>query len=209
MNELLNLYKKSLAWLAGTMVALVLLVPKYLTPYLAINFGTAHWATNLAKFLTSRLFVVTVLVVGEWIIRAWAWKVAHPELNFQGEWEGETVYSKVELGSSGSAPPPAKHYVKFEQDCLSFAIAPTTADEYANWGSLAISIADKDTVRYAYWVNYRKSVYFPSRAIGYEEMKVTLRGRRGRPKELAGVFYHCAMGFQPVYSGTVTFRRIK
>lgn len=205
MNELLKFYTKALLGLVSLATVWAFL-PQDLMPLLAPYFGYNQWVQMVSSFLTSRFFIVVLLAAGEWIIRKWAWKVVHPELNFQGEWEGETTFTKVEMGSP-VAPFSAKYKVRFEQDCLSFAIAPTKADAFVNWGSLAMNLVDKDTVRYAYWVNYSDPSRFPARATGYEEMRVIQRGWRGAPQELTGEFYHCTMGFQPVYSGNVTFKR--
>jgi hypothetical protein len=99
-----------------------------------------------------------------------------------------------------------KHEVRIEQDCLSLRIAPTEAPEFVNWGSLALELAEGDTLRYAYWVNY-KDPRFPEKAKGYEEMKVIKYDGGMRPLVMTGEFFHCAQGSAPVYSGIVTFTR--
>ena len=210
MSELLNFYKKAFAFLAVSLATLAVFVPDRLIPYLETTFGSSHVLAIGATWLTSRPAFVLFLFFGELLIRKWAWKIVHPELNFQGEWEGTTTYTNAEP-STPSTPFSANHKVKFEQDCLSFSIAPTTANSFVNWSSLAINLSDKDIIRYAYEVNYTDSNKFPGEAIGYEEMKVIERepGRKQRPTALTGKFYHCAMGLHPIYRGTVLFKRKK
>lgn len=208
MKELITFYKSTLGWLAAAVVAVVLLVPRVAVPFLISTYGRTHWSVTTANFVASRGFAVGVLVAGEWLIRKWLWKIVHPELNFSGKWTGRSSYEVAQIGGRADLPPDASHEIVFEQDAISFDMAPTDSDEYASWGAHAITLVDRHTVKYAYWVKYaNKKPLFPERAIGYEELKVVDRGRRGRPIEMKGDFYHCAMGLSPVYSGSVRFER--
>ena len=208
MNQLTEYYQKRLLILTVLIVAVVLLVPNLLVPYLIDTFGKDHWSAKIADLLTSRFAIVCLFVAGEVVIRKWLWKFEKSEFNFDGNWEGTTTYRYVRVGKA-DVPFEGKHRVMFEQDCLHFAIAPQPGDAFVNWGSLAINLADKDTVQYAYWVKYRDPSKFPDKAIGYEEMKVIERDKKKKPQALSGEFYHCAQGLEPVYSGSVIFRRAK
>lgn len=208
MNQLFEYYRKRIRELTAMIFLLALLVPNYLVPYLGSKYGVEHWITIAANFLSSSAMIAVFFVVGDLVIRKWIWKLEKPQFNFDGEWEGTTTYKRVHVGSA-KVPFEIKHHVKFEQDCSRFAIAPQTGVGYVNWGSLAINLADKDTVQYAYWVKYNDQKRFPEKAIGYEEMKVIERDSKGRPQVLSGDFYHCAQGSEPVYSGNVIFRRVQ
>lgn len=206
MKELLDFYTRTLAGFAVTIAASVVLVPHIVLPFLINKLGPDHWVISLANLLTSRFAIVLILGVGAYLIQKWLWKLKHSELNFDGEWEGETCYTHVWLGTT-NVPFKSKHKARIEQDCLHFMLAPTTGEQYVNWGSLAANLIDKNTIRYAYWVKYSDRNRFPAEVNGYEEMRVTERGSRGRPEELRGNFYHCVQETGPIYSGTVIFRR--
>ncbi|WP_349027675.1 hypothetical protein [Methyloglobulus sp.] len=192
--------------MAVTLALTVLLIDNILVPFLIATFGKDHITVTTASFLTSRFVVLAAMVGGEILIRKYLWKIEHPELDFSGEWEGETVYKVAHIGV-GPVPFSSHHKVKITQDCLSIKISPSTSESYVNWGSLALELEGGDTLRYAYWVNYSDSSKFPEKAKGYEEMKVTNRGEKDRPIQMTGEFHHCAQGMSPVYSGTVMFKR--
>jgi len=206
MKELLDFYTRTLAGFAVTIAASVVLVPHVVLPFLISKLGPNHWVISAANLLTSRFAIVLILALGAYLIQKWLWKLKHSELNFDGEWEGETFYTHVWLGSA-DVPFKSKHKARIEQDCLHFMLAPTTGEQYVNWGSLAANLIDKNTIRYAYWVKYSDRNRFPAEVIGYEEMRVIARGSMGRPEELSGNFYHCVQESGPIYSGTVIFRR--
>ena len=206
MSDLLKYYTTRLIGLAVGIALLVLAVDNLLIPFLQKLFGAGHWTIGIASALTSRFSILVAMFGGEFGIRKYLWKWEHPELDFSGEWVGETIYKTAQIGS-GPVPFSSNHKVKITQDCLSIKISPTTSEEYVNWGSLALEIADGDTLRYAYWVNYSEPSKFPKKAKGYEEMKVTERGGRDKPQEMTGEFLHCAQGMSPVYSGDVIFKR--
>jgi hypothetical protein len=207
MSDLLRFYRKWLASLAGAAIALAVLDAKLVAHLLTGYFGSETWIVPLSTAVTSKTTLVLALVIGEIVVRKWLWMVMHPELNFKGEWEGETEYTTVELGNPPVKPLPAKHKIKFNQDCLTFEMSPTRSLEFRRWGALAITLVDKISIRYAYWVKYGKSDSFPPEAMGYEELTVTKSNWFGRPLELSGSFYHCVTGVQPLYSGAVVFTR--
>jgi hypothetical protein len=206
MSELLKYYTARLIGLAVAIAIFVLAIDNIVIPLLKRFLGEANWISLLDSALTSRLTILIMMFSGEIFIRKVLWKLERPRLNFSGEWKGETIYKAAQIGS-GQVPFSTMHKMKITQDCLSTEISPTTSESYVNWGSLALEIADGNTLRYAYWVNYSNQKNFPDRATGYEEMKVTGRGGRGRPQEMTGEFFHCAQGIVPVYSGDVKFER--
>lgn len=202
MDELLQFYKRSLAGFTLAVVFAVLFIHDAHIPNIKI-----------LQILTSRSAIVLVVAIGEITIRKWLWKIAYPELNFKGKWIGTTTYTHAELGPTEFKEFSVAHELLVRQDCLSFSIEPTTAaGSYVTWNSLAANILDRNTVCYAYAVDYRKKKddeRFPEEAKGYEQLKVTSRddSRRGLPMELTGQFFHCAMGQRPLYRGTVNFTR--
>lgn len=201
-------YTQRLVTLAVALAAGAVLATEVVLPWLTRTLAPDNFLIDVAGFLTSRPAFVGVMLLGELGIRKTLWRLERPQLDFSGQWEGETTYTKVRLGKvADHAPFASRHLVLIEQDALSAKLAPAPGTDFVNWGSLAFEIVDKDTVRYAYTVNYSDSTRFPDRAIGYEEMSVTRRDRRKRPNELTGFFAHCAQGQEPVYSGTVVFRR--
>ena len=200
MDELRKYYNSRFITLAISVVLLGIAITVYEN-----KFGIdSLWA----KILTSRPALLVILALGSTLINKWLWRVEHPELDFMGEWEGETTYSTVHIGSApDNLPFTSKHELLIDQDCSHFSIAPTNSNDYLNWGSLAANLQDKNTIQYAYWVNYKTHVLFPDEAKGYEELKVTKRDTNNRPMELTGKFHHCVEGQKPVYSGTVKFQR--
>ncbi|HEY2235044.1 MAG TPA: hypothetical protein VGK01_16355, partial [Candidatus Angelobacter sp.] len=149
-------------------------------------------------------------LAGEWLIRTRLWKLEKPWLNFSGLWEGETKYQVMEKGSDKIDPQTfqpfsSKHEVKIEQDCFSISIKPTDKT-FATWYSITMTVRNAEEVAYAYEVKYAdETPRFPAKAIGYEQMSVTLRKkgwfgiRKDRPIRLSGTFAHCAEGQTPVY----------
>lgn len=206
MNELLKYYTTRLTGLALVVAMGIVFVDKVVDPYVLSQFGPNHWITTIQQSLTSRLAIVGVLALGEYLIRKYIWKLERPELDFSGDWSGITTFEYIPVGT-GRVPFTTEYEVKIEQDCLGMKILPSTGASFVNWGSLALELADKDTLRYAYWVRYSDRARFPEEAVGYEEVKVTRRDRKKRPIEMTGSFYHCAKGQTPVYNGAVKFSR--
>jgi hypothetical protein len=206
MNELIKYYSARLVQLAIGVAVFVVAIDQVLLPWLTQTYPTWTPIARMLELLTARLSIVAYLAGGEYLIRKHLWKWERPEFDFSGMWDAETTYTKVQLGS-GTVPFSSKHEVRIEQDCLSVRIAPTVGTGFVNWGSLALEVSEGNTLRYAYWVNYSDRDRFPERTRGYEEMKVTNYNAGGRPSLMTGVFFHCAEGQSPVYSGTVEFRR--
>ena len=203
MKELLTYYSTRLVMLAVAVVMFALAVEEAV-PWL---FPNIHSNIQRAlEYLNHRVAIVFYMWLGEYLLRTKLWRIEKKELDFSGIWEATTTYTKEHIGFS-TLPPSNQHEVNIVQDCLSIRIAPTTSTGFVNWGSLALEVAEGDTLRYAYWVNYSQSNLFPERAKGYEEMKVTKRDEKGRPILMTGEFFHCVQGLGPVYSGTVEFRR--
>ncbi len=150
------------------------------------------------------------LIATELAIRHKLWRFERPRLNFDGVWNGHTQYKKL-LDGLAAVPFESDHSAQIRQTAMAFSIKPTTSAEYTNWGSVAASLEDEDSLKYLYWVRYDGTDgRFPDSqhcVHGYEDMKVVRRGKRGRPAELAGNFVHCQEGQLPVYAGTVRFIR--
>lgn len=206
MNELHSYYKTRLIGLAIVIALASFFLPSKIFPLLASKFGDDHWVLTAIGFLASRPAIVIYLATGEWFIRKRLWKIEKREFDFDGVWEGITTYSNAAIGHA-KVPFTSEHQVRIEQDSIFLKIAPTEGNDYVNWGSLALQLVDKDTIIYAYWVKYGLSEKFPEEARGLEEMHVTGRDEKGRPIKMTGTFAHCPEGQEPVYSGTVEFRR--
>jgi hypothetical protein len=206
MNELIKYYSARLIHLAIGVAVFVVAIDQAVLPWLTKSAPTWVLIAKTLALLTSRLSIVAYLAGGEYLIRKHLWKWEKPAYDFSGMWDAETFYTKDHVGT-GIVPFSSKHEVRIEQDCLAVRIGPTMGLGFVNWGSLALEIAEGNTLRYAYWVNYSDLARFPVRAKGYEEMKVTNYDTNGRPERMTGVFFHCAEGQSPVYSGTVEFRR--
>jgi hypothetical protein len=208
MNELLLYFSSRLMALAAAVAFGAVAVETLLRPYVLQQLGAAHWGVTVIGYANSRPAIVGLLAAGVYLVRKVTWKIEKPELNLSGRWRGETAFTVVRSGSG--APGHVTTYdVSIEQDCLAIRIVPSRGDEFVNWGSLAIELSDKDTLRYAYWVTYSDSSRFPEGSVvGYEEVRVTGRDDRGRPIELTGTFDHCARGQTPLYSGHVRFTRL-
>jgi len=206
MNELIRYYSARLVALAIGVAVFVVAIDQVFLPWLTSNYPTWTIASKTLELLTARLSIVGYLAAGEYLIRKHIWKIENPEFNFSGMWDATTTYVQAHVGA-GPVPFSSTHEVRIEQDCLAVRIAPTMSTGFVNWGSLALEIAEGHTLRYAYWVNYNDRLRFPEKARGYEEMRVTQYDDKRRPNLMTGVFFHCAEGQAPVYSGTVEFRR--
>jgi len=214
MRELRDYYVNRLIMAAG----LIILIVEYINPYIELSplmqskdSGLLVFAiSHIISFLTSRAGVVILIGAASLFIQKYLWKIEKPHLDFSGEWCGKTCYKNVYVGDShyqARCPFMANHRVKMVQDCLSFRLDPAPGEKFINWSSLALELDCDSTLRYAYKVNYSDTEVFPDSAIGYEEMSVTERGARNRPIVLTGKFWHCAQGKEPVYGGTVEFKR--
>jgi hypothetical protein len=211
-DQLRDFYRFYLKWLAGAIVAVAFAYRGVL------NTLELDPTTSTARLLRSSesILVALLFLAGEWAIRTRLWRVVKCQRDYSGEWTATTTYTRVEVGSpsvpAGPVSRAASHSVTIDQDCFSIAIKPT-AGAFNNWYSIAMSVLSDDQIGYVYHVNYiQPNVGFPSEAKGYEEMTVVERQAggwlKGRPTKLTGVFFHCAQGMVPVYSGTVVFERV-
>jgi hypothetical protein len=164
------------------------------------------WAAKVAGIAVSTLAFLLLLPIGEYIVRRLAWRVMLRAFDVNGRWRGISTYTDVRVGQA-KVPFSSEHELLIEQDCLGLSIRPAEGQHYISWESLAISQPDKYTLRYAYLVKYENNSGFPGEAIGYEETRVMKRCW-GRPTMMKGVFFHCARGQEPVYSGRVVYRRM-
>lgn len=208
MNDLVRYYTARLIVLAVGVALFGIFVDQFAIPKAVAALGQDSWPVTILGNLNSRIAIFLYLTAGEIGVRKYLWKLEKPELDFSGEWTGESNYNTVQIGDvHGHVPFSTQHLVRIEQDCLSLRIAPSSGAGFVHWGSLALDLAEGNTLRYAYWVNYADKSRFPEKAKGYEEMKVTRYDGKRRPNVMTGEFFHCAQGMIPVYSGTVTFSR--
>ncbi len=207
MEQLKEYYRRRLTTLTGIIIGLVIFDSSvFITNYL----GKENWAKIIVSFLTNRYVLISIFIAGELTIRKFLWKLEKAKFDFDGIWEGETVYEKVHKGTM-SVPHTSEHRIVLKQDCISLKLKVDEVKEhYPTWGSKAINILGEDTILYAYFVNYRDKQNFPAREVlGYEELTVVERGTLQRPTKLNGFFAHCAQGQEPLLSGSVTFKRVK
>ncbi|HEY2360540.1 MAG TPA: hypothetical protein VGK36_05460 [Candidatus Angelobacter sp.] len=218
MQELRDYYRKRLKWMLAPIVSFAILYRQFAVPAIH-NWYHSHGFTFGESWLEGAysLMIGFFFLAGEWLIRTRLWKLEKPWLNFSGLWEGETKYQVMEKGSDKIDPQTfqpfsSKHEVKIEQDCFSISIKPTDKT-FATWYSITMTVRNAEEVAYAYEVKYAdETPRFPAKAIGYEQMSVTLRKkgwfgiRKDRPIRLSGTFAHCAEGQTPVYRGNVTFQ---
>jgi hypothetical protein len=217
MKELLEFYKSALLRVASVVAALAVGVPVFLLPLLETKFGKGHWSSTAASWLTSGTAVAIYLGVSEWLIRKHLWKFWHPELNFHGVWDGISTYTDIHKGT-GPVGHFVNHQARIEQTCLSIQLIPSIGDEFESFKSTTVNLVDKHTLVYAYEVRYKpkhssNQAIFPQATFGYEELSVVdptgkvMPGERVRPSVLHGWFAQCAKGQEPVYSGSVVFKR--
>lgn len=207
MEELHKYFTKRIVYLGVLVVLSALAIEKFLVPYIAGHFVENHALLVGLKYLTSKPSIVFIFTLGIYLIKEKLWKVEMRQYDFSGGWTGVTKFQDVVVGAK-IQPFTTTYDINIQQDCLSIKILPSTGESFVNWGSLALDMPDRDTLRYAYWVIYTDRNRFPPKAIGYEEIKVTKRDERGRPIALTGVFYHCAQGQEPVYNGEIAFTKI-
>lgn len=167
----------------------------------------AKWLLDITDLLNHRFVIVALVIAGEVFIRKWLWRLAKPHLDFGGSWHGTTEYTKRWLDDSEELPDPALHEVDIKQDCLGVSIAPTKAKAFAQWHSLICDL-QPNGIAYAYQVTYNDEVGLPSKAKGYEVLKVVDTGARGRPQSISGDFNHLVSNDKPVFSGVAQFERV-
>jgi hypothetical protein len=195
-----------------SIIAASLVIQHEGVPFLKGLFGADSWTLKIIPFLDSHLVLVIALGISEWFIRKhlWRWRWQLAELDFSGEWEGVSYYEKMRIGdNTKDLPPPARHRVRIKQDCICFKIIPSPAPGGRGyWESKATSLISADHLVYAYEVHYGGREGFPDVAFGYEDMHVVKRDKKQRPCVLNGTFNQCAIGKEPIYSGSAIFRRV-
>lgn len=169
--------------------------------------------------LTSAAVVGGIFLFSEKLVRQSLWKIAYPELDFQGTWHGHTEYCCQYLdnqdGTESKFSPFKKyHDISFKQDCLSIRIDYAETDSFHGWNSTVATISyDKGIpgLRYAYEVQYKqgidKDTKLPKSSKGFEEILVVGSEEGKRPSKVTGTFSHSCDGPRPMYSGTVSFKR--
>lgn len=213
MDDLIRFYKTSLKSVALALVVFAFFVPAKLEPFVRARYGADSWIAKTAPFLERQFLFVVLLAASEWFIRKhlWRWRWFHPDLDFAGNWEGVSTYTKKHIGE-GALPDPVKHEVTMTQDCLSFKINPSPdpdASYKGYWESKATNLVSSQQLVYAYEVHYGGKPNFPDVAFGYEDMRTVQQDTKRRPCVLRGEFYQCVLpGKAPVYSGSVEFRRV-
>lgn len=206
MKELREYYHRRLIGLAVACVAYSVASQIVVEKYVAIQSGNLKIA---AQVFTSQYVIVLLMSLGELFIRKVLWRIERRDLDFSGDWFGETTF-KYCSDPGVPIPGPSTYKVRFEQDCTRFQLAPTEGELMNSWGSLAIELVDKDMVRYAYWVRYADRNRFPEEAIGFEELQVVERDWLGRPIAINGAFWHCDRSDSiPQFRGSVKFSRSK
>jgi hypothetical protein len=169
-------------------------------------------------------FATSVAVVGgtfflfEKLIRTRLWKIAYPEYDFQGSWNGHTEYCIPEgvtiKEKTEFQPFKIYHDIRFKQDCLSVMVDYDETGAYQGWNStIATLFREKGKVglRYAYEVTYRqgeaRDERLPLTSRGLEEISVVASEEGKMPSRVTGTFAHTTDGPNPKYSGTVEFSR--
>ncbi len=215
MNKLNLFYETTLQKLAAFVALVTILAVANLSPLIPTVLFGIELQDKFKDGITSFGFISLLFLGGQWIIKTKIWKLFYKELNFQGNWYGETFYTKLEQPTNKITLKEftsfsKEHDVFIEQDCLHIAIQPSKGESYATWGSTAVYLKDDSTIDFLYWVNYSDSSKFPSTITGQETLsatKFTEKERKGLPILLTGGFYHCAGKEKPIYSGHTIFVR--
>lgn len=174
--------------------------------------------TNFLAPFTSAAVVGGAFLFGEKLIRVYLWKVAYPELDFQGTWQGHTEYCELQdindKDNSEFKPFKKNHDIRFKQDCLAVAVEYDETDAYHGWNSTVATLFNENGrvgLRYAYEVKYKQGEERDSRlpvsSKGLEELSVVRSIAGQKPKRVTGSFAHTSDGSRPIYSGTVVFER--
>lgn len=151
-------------------------------------------------------------------VRLDLWRVAYPELDFAGEWQGGTQYDRQQVSIPDSEaqnePFSKQHAIRFTQNCLEVAVDYDRTEDFHGWSSTVATLVSgqgKVSLRYAYEVTYRKDKdadpRLPISSKGLEEVFVVQPQKGQRPTHITGTFAHTVDGPRPLYSGTVEFQR--
>ena len=200
-----------LVWALSILAGLLLAYLWSLAPDSFIN--------RLLAPLTSAAVVGGIFLFSEKVVRQSLWKIAYPELDFQGTWQGHTEYCCQYLDSQDSSesktvPFKKYHNIRFKQDCLSIRVDYDETDAFHGWNSTVATIFYEKGIpglRYAYEVKYKqgtaKDEKLPVSSKGFEEILVVNSKEGKRPAKVTGSFSHSCDGPKPIYSGTVSFQR--
>lgn len=210
MRELRSFYIKWLSAIALVVALAAHGAAKIALPWIQQQYPTDPWhLATILEALTSRPALVAVLALSEWLLRTrlWKWRWFHPELDFSGNWKGVSTYTAVQVGTA-PVPLVVHHEARIEQDCLGIRLIPAKGSAFVRFESTAVNLlVDPIRLVYSYHVLYTDVKNFPAETFGYEEMSPVEHDGIGRPTLLHGWFAHCARGQEPVYSGTVQFKR--
>lgn len=155
----------------------------------------------------------------EKLVRQSLWKIAYPELDFQGTWQGHTEYcfqylEHQENSDTKFIPFKKHHDIRFKQDCLSVRVDYDETEAFHGWNSTVATIFHNNGtpgLRYAYEVQYKQGIdkdeKLPVSSKGFEEILVVGTEEGKRPSKVTGSFSHSCDGPRPIYSGTVSFQR--
>ena len=213
MEDLRRFYRIALRATAVSLAVLAALGAKHLAAIQIAGEADSLIAAGI-RIAISGTVIGGTFWIAEWFIRTRAWKIFHPESDYDGYWSGTTTYTKLEreteaVRRSDHLVHSVGHDVRIEQNCLGARLRPAKGQAFVKWESWALELLTKDKLGYAYQVTYRREEKprFPDSAYGYEEMTAVEHDQRGRPTGLQGSFWHCNDGEGPRYSGTVVFQR--
>ena len=215
MELLRYLYHLAIRIWAVVMALFSYVVVNYIAPKVPTSWSRHDIHNLIAGLATSGIVLSIMFLVGERLIRTKVWKWIQPGLDLDGEWLGETFYTRLEQPTTAVTSKDfhafsCEHDVHIAQDCLSISIKPSKGASFTDWGSITATLDRDCNFSFLYWVNYGDRVRFPTTAHGYERLCATKHKkapRRGMPILLTGSFYHCAGGEKPIYSGNTVFIR--
>lgn len=211
MNKLRSFYNLAQRILAAILALTVVLGVTKVAPMIL----SSDLQDKFVGVISSFGVISFIFLIGEWLIRKHIWKPIYEELNFRGEWHGETFYTALEQPTNKITLKDFKifssnHDVFIEQDCFDLSIQPSKGSSYSRWGSIAVRLEDDSTIDFLYWVKYTDKGKFPTDVTGQETLSATKfvkKEREGLPILLTGGFYHCAGREKPIYSGDTLFIR--
>jgi hypothetical protein len=210
-----SLYHLAIRIWAVVMALFSYVVVNYVAPAVPATWSWLDLRNHMVGLATSGVVLSIMFLVGAWLIRTRAWKWVQPGLDLDGEWLGETFYTRLEQPTTAVTSKDfhafsREHDVHISQDCLGISIKPSKGASFTDWGSITGTLDRDCNFSFLYWVNYGDRDRFPKTAHGYERLCATKHEkalRRGRPILLTGSFYHCAGMEKPIYSGNTVFIR--
>ncbi len=184
--------------------------------------GFEQYSKWLEILASTTLFSITFLIA-EWLINKKIWRLKFPFLyskyDCEGKWVGVTIYENLEIPSDQitfdnyriNGPKKSFHDIIIKQDAKSMALISSTGEDFI-WNSLAVNLVEVDGTiewRFAYEANYHSEFRFPNSSKGLGIAKVIKYDDEDtlKPIVMSGVFYHCAMGYKPIFRGKTVFVR--